>query len=105
MIPTLEELGIGFVPYSPLGKGFLTGKIDENTTSTKMTSVTSFRALRRRLARQIRLWWICSAKSASRKTRRLRRLRSRGCSRKSLDRADSRDDQAVAARREHWLLN
>jgi aryl-alcohol dehydrogenase-like predicted oxidoreductase len=30
--PTLEELGIGFVPFSPLGKGFLTGKIDENTT-------------------------------------------------------------------------
>lgn len=29
--PTLEELGIGFVPFSPLGKGFLTGKIDENT--------------------------------------------------------------------------
>ncbi|MEH2212627.1 aldo/keto reductase [Nostoc sp.] len=32
VIPTLEELGIGFVPYSPLGKGFLTGKIDESTT-------------------------------------------------------------------------
>jgi aryl-alcohol dehydrogenase-like predicted oxidoreductase len=32
VIPTLEELGIGFVPYSPLGKGFLTGKIDENVT-------------------------------------------------------------------------
>lgn len=31
IIPTLEELGIGLVPYSPLGKGFLTGKIDENT--------------------------------------------------------------------------
>jgi aryl-alcohol dehydrogenase-like predicted oxidoreductase len=31
VIPTLEELGIGFVTYSPLGKGFLTGKIDENT--------------------------------------------------------------------------
>jgi aryl-alcohol dehydrogenase-like predicted oxidoreductase len=31
-IPTLEELGIGFVPFSPLGKGFLTGKIDEKTT-------------------------------------------------------------------------
>jgi len=30
--PTLEELGIGFVPFSPLGKGFLTGKIDENTS-------------------------------------------------------------------------
>jgi aryl-alcohol dehydrogenase-like predicted oxidoreductase len=32
ILPTLEELGIGFVPYSPLGKGFLTGKINENTT-------------------------------------------------------------------------
>src|SRR5213079_1420504 len=32
VLPTLEELGIGFVPFSPLGKGFLTGKIDENTT-------------------------------------------------------------------------
>jgi aryl-alcohol dehydrogenase-like predicted oxidoreductase len=31
IIPTLEELGIGFVPFSPLGKGFLTGKIDEST--------------------------------------------------------------------------
>ncbi len=32
VIPTLEELGIGLVPYSPLGKGFLTGKMNENTT-------------------------------------------------------------------------
>ena len=32
VLPTLEELGIGFVPYSPLGKGYLTGKIDKNTT-------------------------------------------------------------------------
>jgi aryl-alcohol dehydrogenase-like predicted oxidoreductase len=31
VLPTLEELGIGFVPYSPLGKGFLTGKMNENT--------------------------------------------------------------------------
>src|SRR3954447_20811439 len=31
-MPVLEELGIGFVPFSPLGKGYLTGKIDENTT-------------------------------------------------------------------------
>ncbi len=31
LLPTLEELGIGFVPFSPLGKGFLTGRIDENT--------------------------------------------------------------------------
>ena len=35
VIPMLEELGIGLVPYSPLGKGFLTGKIDENTTFDK----------------------------------------------------------------------
>ena len=32
LLPTLEELGIGFVPYSPLGRGFLTGKINEDTT-------------------------------------------------------------------------
>ncbi|MGO9481287.1 MAG: aldo/keto reductase [Candidatus Kryptoniota bacterium] len=35
VMPTLEELGIGFVPFSPLGKGFLTGKIDEKTTFDK----------------------------------------------------------------------
>jgi aryl-alcohol dehydrogenase-like predicted oxidoreductase len=35
VLPALEELGIGFVPFSPLGKGFLTGKIDENTTFDK----------------------------------------------------------------------
>ncbi|MGA2297454.1 MAG: aldo/keto reductase [FCB group bacterium] len=41
IIPVLEELGIGLVPFSPLGKGFLTGKIDENTTFDK----TDFRAI------------------------------------------------------------
>lgn len=40
VLPTLEELGIGFVPYSPLGKGFLTGKMDENTVLDK----TDFRS-------------------------------------------------------------
>lgn len=40
IIPTLEELGIGFVPFSPLGRGFLTGKINENTTFDK----TDFRS-------------------------------------------------------------
>jgi aryl-alcohol dehydrogenase-like predicted oxidoreductase len=35
VLPTLEELGIGFVPFSPLGKGFLTGKIDQNTEFDK----------------------------------------------------------------------
>ena len=41
VIPTLEELGIGFVPFSPLGKGFLTGKIDESTPFDS----TDFRAI------------------------------------------------------------
>lgn len=40
IIPTLDELGIGFVPYSPLGRGFLTGKLDEKTTFDK----TDFRS-------------------------------------------------------------
>jgi aryl-alcohol dehydrogenase-like predicted oxidoreductase len=35
LLPALEELGIGFVPYSPLGRGFLTGKMDERTTFDK----------------------------------------------------------------------
>src|SRR4029453_121746 len=40
VLPTLEELGIGFVPFSPLGRGFLTGKMDANTTF----DTTDFRA-------------------------------------------------------------
>ena len=39
-----EELGIGFVPFSPLGEGFLTGKIDATTSSTRPTSATPSRA-------------------------------------------------------------
>ena len=50
LIPTLEELGIGFVPYSPLGRGFLTGKMDENT---KFES-TDFRAALPRFAPEAR---------------------------------------------------
>src|ERR1700726_3179692 len=50
VIPTIEELGIGFVPYSPLGKGFLAGKIDE---STKFDS-TDFRATLPRFTPQAR---------------------------------------------------
>ena len=50
VIPTLEELGIGFVPFSPLGKGFLTGKID---ASTKFDS-SDFRAIVPRFSEQNR---------------------------------------------------
>ena len=48
VFPTLEELGIGFVPYSPLGKGFLSGKMDENTKLGSSDSAALSRALRRR---------------------------------------------------------
>jgi aryl-alcohol dehydrogenase-like predicted oxidoreductase len=50
VLPTLEELGIGFVPFSPLGKGFLTGKIDENTTFDR----TDFRNMVPRFAPEAR---------------------------------------------------
>ncbi|MDW5265813.1 MULTISPECIES: aldo/keto reductase [Acidobacteriaceae] len=50
VMPTLEELGVGFVPFSPLGKGFLTGKID---ASTKFDS-TDFRAIVPRLSEENR---------------------------------------------------
>ena len=50
VIPTLEELGIGFVPYSPLGRGFLTGKMDENTSFDS----TDFRSSLPRFTREAR---------------------------------------------------
>jgi aryl-alcohol dehydrogenase-like predicted oxidoreductase len=54
MIPTLEELGIGFVPFSPLGKGFLTGKINETTSfdSTDFRNVVPRFAAEARKANQ-----------------------------------------------------
>src|SRR5881396_3472831 len=50
VIPTIEELGIGFVPFSPLGKGFLTGKISEDTQFDK----TDFRNIVPRFSRENR---------------------------------------------------
>jgi len=83
VLPTLEELGIGFVPYSPLGKGFLTGKINESTTFDSPTSATPFLALRRRLGRRTRPWLICWARSHNGRRRPRLRSRSPGCSPKS----------------------
>ena len=83
VMPTLEELGIGFVPFSPLGKGFLTGKIDTNTKfdSTDFRSsvprfspenrkanqalvdlVSSFAAQRKVTPAQIALAWLLAKK-------------------------------------------
>jgi len=84
VLPTLEELGIGFVPFSPLGKGFLTGKVDENTQfdSTDFRNVvprftpearkanlafvavlTTIAAQKRATAAQIALAWLLAQKS------------------------------------------
>ena len=83
VLPTCEELGIGFVPFSPLGKGFLTGKIDETTTfdsSDFRTTVPRFppEALRANQALVDLL-----ARSPTRRGARRRRSRSPGCSPRS----------------------
>ena len=83
IIPTLEELGIGLVPFSPLGKGFLTGKIDASTPLTATTSAARSRASRRKRARQTRRWSTSCGASANGTARRPRRSRSLGCSRRS----------------------
>jgi aryl-alcohol dehydrogenase-like predicted oxidoreductase len=60
VLPTLEELGIGFVPFSPLGKGFLTGKIDENTTfdSTDFRNIVPRFSPENRKANQAFVEWL-----------------------------------------------
>ncbi len=84
VLPTLEELGIGFVPFSPLGKGFLTGKISEDTQFDK----TDFRNIvprftPKRTGKPIKPLWICFGKSQSGRRRPQRRSRSLGCSPKN----------------------
>ncbi|MGC2234649.1 MAG: aldo/keto reductase [Pyrinomonadaceae bacterium] len=84
ILPALEELGIGFVPFSPLGKGFLTGKIDQNTTFDKtdfrntvprfseenrkanqalIDSIGKFAAQKNATPAQIALAWVLAQKS------------------------------------------
>ena len=84
VLPTLEELGIGFVPFSPLGKGFLTGKIDENTTFDS----TDFRNVVPRFTRgesegESGVRRLADRRSPNGRRRRRRRSRSRGCWRRS----------------------
>ena len=68
VLPTLEELGIGFVPFSPLGRGFLTGKIERKHHVRQFRLPQhACRALRRRLGKRIRRWLICLSKIAKRK--------------------------------------
>jgi len=83
IIPTLEELGIGFVPFSPLGKGFLTGKMDENRTFDK-TDIRSSIPRFSSEARKANLALV-DLLARLRRRRRLHRRRSRwpGCWRRS----------------------
>ena len=83
ILPLCEELGIGFVPWSPLGAGFLTGKIDANTPIPSTDFRSYSRVSPRRRARPTRAWWICSSGSPRGKTLRRRRWLWRGCWRKS----------------------
>jgi aryl-alcohol dehydrogenase-like predicted oxidoreductase len=68
ILPTLEELGIGFVPFSPLGKGFLTGAIDETTTEARAANQAMVDLLRRvaeekkATPAQIALAWLLAQK-------------------------------------------
>jgi hypothetical protein len=84
VIPTLEELGIGLVPYSPVGEGFLTGTINENTAfnGSDVRNIIP-RFVYRKLGKRIRLWSISLARSRNGRGRHLLRSHSRGCSPRS----------------------
>jgi aryl-alcohol dehydrogenase-like predicted oxidoreductase len=84
ILPTLAELGIGFVPFSPLGKGFLTGKIDENTAFTGGDFRNTVPRLADQEARKANLAFVeLLTPSRHGSTRRPRRSRSPGCSPRS----------------------
>ena len=83
ILPTLEELGIGFVPFSPLGKGFLTGAIDETTKfdSSDFRNIVPRFTPEARKANQALV--TCLGRLRQARRQRPRRLRLRGCSLKS----------------------
>jgi aryl-alcohol dehydrogenase-like predicted oxidoreductase len=84
ILATLEDLGIGFVPFSPLGKGFLTGAIDEHTefdSSDFRNTVPRFSDSDARKANRAFVQLL--ERIAERRVRRRRRWRSRGCSPRS----------------------
>jgi aryl-alcohol dehydrogenase-like predicted oxidoreductase len=94
VIPTLKELGIGFVPYSPLGKGFLTGKIDENSRFDS----SDFRSTLPRFtpeAIKVNQALIDLLDTCPNRTRLAPRART-------LDRSNPGHHEAKPAGREHW---
>jgi aryl-alcohol dehydrogenase-like predicted oxidoreductase len=84
VLPVLEELGIGFVPFSPLGKASSPAQFAPTQPSVAMTSAASFRASHRKRFKRIRPWSIFSARSPTTCARRQHRSRSHGCSRSDL---------------------
>ena len=102
MLPALEELGIGFVPYSPLGRGFLTGKIDESTSFDS----SDFRSRLPRFTPEARhsnqALVDLIADIAARKKATLGPDRAgMAAGAKAVDRADPGNDQASSAGREY----
>ncbi|CAM5632154.1 Aryl-alcohol dehydrogenase-like predicted oxidoreductase OS=Streptomyces violarus OX=67380 GN=FHS41_000170 PE=4 SV=1 [Streptomyces violarus] len=64
VLPTCAALGIGFVPFSPLGKGFLTGTVNTSTSLADGDVRTTMPVIARGTARRTRLWWTMSRRSA-----------------------------------------
>lgn len=83
IIPTLEELGIGLVPYSPLGKGLLTGKIDSSTSLADNDLRRLLPRFSLKRGRPIRFWSTCCGRLPTTKQPRRRRSLSPGCWRRS----------------------
>ena len=104
ILPALEELGIGFVPFSPLGRGFLTGTIDESTTefARATTSATRSRASTRTPARRTRRSSSCldPGRRAEGRNSRADRARVAACA-EAVDRPDPRHDEAAPPGGEH----
>ena len=99
VLPTCEELGIGFVPWSPLGQGFLTGKVDANDDLRQQLRPPGHLSLAspRRPGKPIRQWSICSAPSQNGRRRHRLRSRSPGCSPRSRGSFPSRAPRSWSA--------
>ena len=103
ILPTLEELGIGFVPFSPLGKGFLTGKITEETKF----DTTDFRNIVPRFTAENRKSESGCGGSGRKICRAEKDHTGADCAcldsgAEALDGSDPRHNQAASAGRKHW---
>ncbi len=97
ILPTLEELGIGFVPFSPLGKGFLTGAISDKTEFDK----TDFRNIVPRFSpearKPTRRWWMPRARLQTEEGDQGADRAGVAARAEAVDRADSRNHEAATA--------